>query len=329
MAFDDPRSPVGALPPAPFEPFYLSEPAPALYHHRPVPQRWWLHVLLFLLTVASTAWVGVDYYGSFMSVFGTRPVTLDATLLLKGLFFSAAVLGILGAHEMGHYVACRIYRVDATLPFFLPFPFLSISGTLGAVIRIREPFPSRKALFDIGIAGPIAGFVVLVPVLFYAVWRSEVVQAPAVTFGWSFGEPLLFKLATWLKFGVIREGYQLNLHPIGFGAWFGMLATAFNLLPFGQLDGGHVTYATLGDRSRYVSLATVIFAVVMCFVSRSWLVMTLMMIGMLYFLGPRHPRPLEDDDAVGPWRQALAVFALIMFALCFMPVPLEFIGAGQ
>jgi membrane-associated protease RseP (regulator of RpoE activity) len=278
---------------------------------------------LFVLTVASTAQVGTDYYLSFASAFGTARLSMDGYFVARGLIYSAAVLGILGAHEMGHYIACRIYNVDATLPFFLPFPLLSISGTLGAVIKIREPFPNRRALFDIGVAGPVAGFVVLVPLLFFSISRSSVVHAAIPPGSVSFGEPLLFKLVSWLKFGSIPDGYQLNLHPVGFGAWFGMLATAWNLLPFGQLDGGHLTYATLGERSRYVSIATVAGSVAMCFVSVSWIVMTLMMIGMLYFFGPSHPRVINEYEELGRGRYAVAIFALIMFAACFIPVPID------
>lgn len=243
--------------------------------------------------------------------------------MAQALVYSGSVLGILGAHEMGHYLACRYYDVDATLPFFLPFPLLSISGTLGAVIKIREPFPNRKALFDIAVAGPIAGFVVLVPLLFFAVSRSTLVTGPVPEHGIFFGEPLLFKVAEWLKFGATGDAVQLNLHPIGFAAWFGMLATAWNLLPFGQLDGGHLIYATLGDRSRYFSIATVAGSVAMCFVSASWIVMTAMMVAMLYFFGPRHPRPLDAESPLGPTRHAIAIFALVMFALCFTPVPIR------
>jgi membrane-associated protease RseP (regulator of RpoE activity) len=226
---------------------------------------------------------------------------------------------------MGHYLACRYYNVDATLPFFLPFPLLSISGTLGAVIKIREPFPNRKALFDIAVAGPIAGFVVLVPLLFLAFSRSTVISGPMPEQGLYFGEPLLFKVAEWLKFGATGDAVQVNLHPVGFAAWFGMLATAWNLLPFGQLDGGHLIYATLGDRSRYFSLATVGASVAMCFVSVSWILMTLMMIAMLYFFGPRHPRPIDEYSPLGAARYAIAILALIMFVLCFTPVPVRII----
>jgi len=285
-----------------------------------------VHILLFVLTVGTTTLVGIEYYASYAGAFGTVPVVIDRSFLVDGLIYSAALLGILGAHEMGHYLACRYYDVDATLPYFLPFPGWPITGTLGAVIRIREPFPTRKALFDIGVAGPIAGFVVLVPLLLYAMSRSTLVHAPMPEVGLSFAEPLLFKLVEWLKFGRIDDGVQLNLHPIGFAAWFGMLATAWNLLPFGQLDGGHLTYATLGDRSRYFSMATVAAAIVMCFISTNWILMTVLMLVMLYFFGPRHPRPLDEEEPLGGSRYAVAVFALVMFVLCFMPIPITALG---
>ena len=240
---------------------------------------------------------------------------------LQALAYSASVLGILGAHEMGHYVACRIYDVDATLPYFLPF--VSLSGTMGAVIKIREAFPTRAALFDIAIAGPIGGFVVLVPLLFLGMHFSTVIPVPPDMQGYSLGEPLLFRFAAWLQFGHIAAGYSVNIHPIVFAAWFGMLATAWNLLPFGQLDGGHLTYAAMGDRSRFFSIATVAGAIVMCFISYSWIVMTVMMVAMLYFLGPRHPRVLAEYEPLGRGRFLLFLFAMLMFILCFTPTPID------
>jgi membrane-associated protease RseP (regulator of RpoE activity) len=274
-----------------------------------------------LLTIATTTVVGFGHYLSFLSDFETRTPGFGRAVVFQGLAYSAAVLGILGAHEMGHYIACLRYDVDATLPFFLPFP--SLSGTLGAVIKIREAFPTRAALFDIAIAGPIGGFVVLVPLLFVGMHLSNVIRVPPGMEGYALGEPLLFRLATWLQFGHVPDGFSVNMHPIAFAAWFGMLATAWNLLPFGQLDGGHLIYAALGDRSRFFSLATVAGAIVMCFVSRSWWVMTVMMVAMLYFLGPRHPRVLAEYEPLGRGRAALLAFAIVMFILCFTPVPLD------
>jgi len=291
--------------------------------YRRFQNRWWLHILLFLLTVATTTAAGLEYYYGYVSALGTREVAVSWPLIGHATIYAGAILAILGAHEMGHYLACRYYGVDCTLPFFIPVP--TLSGTAGAMIRIREGFPSRRILFDIGIAGPIAGFLVLVPVLAIAMYLSTLVQAPPPPAGaWYFGEPLLFKAMTWLKFGSVSDAYQLNLHPIGFAAWFGMLATAWNLLPFTQLDGGHLSYAALGDRSRHVSVATATAAVAMCFVSATWILMTLLMLAALYFFGPDHPRPLNDDEPLDGKRYALLIFAMIMFALCFTPIPVRF-----
>lgn len=251
--------------------------------------------------------------------FGSRDAGFD---WLTGFWYSGTLLLILGAHEMGHYLYCRRYHVDATLPYFLPAP-VPLTGTLGAVIRIREPFPTRTVLFDIGVAGPIAGFVVLVPALFLGLSLSEVLPLPSQGSGLSLGEPLLFQWASELVLGPVPAGHGLNAHPIVFAAWFGMLATALNLLPFGQLDGGHITYATLGRLSTPISVVTVGAAVVMTFVSTSWLFMTVMMLLMLFLLGPRHPRVLYEYEPLGPGRRAIALFALVMLVLCFTPVPIE------
>ena len=179
-------------------------------------------------------------------------------------WYSGTVLAILGCHELGHYFACRYYDVDASLPYFLPFPF-SIIGTFGAFIKIREPIPTKRMLFDIGIAGPIAGFVVTVPALVIGVTMSHVVRIPPDFVGYELGEPLLFQLATKLLWGTIPDGYSLNMHPMAFAAWFGMLATALNLFPIGQLDGGHISYAVLGPRSVYVTMLTFVVAVVLAY----------------------------------------------------------------
>jgi len=271
--------------------------------------------------VCTTTLLGAEHYLSFVSSFGTREVALSRDLIWPGLAYSAAILAILGAHEMGHYLTCRYYDVDASLPYFLPF--ISLTGTMGAVIKIREAFPTRSALFDIAVAGPIGGFAVLVPLLFWGMGMSNVIPVPPDMQGVSLGEPLLFRLAAWIAFGHIPDGHSVNIHPIVFAAWFGMLATAWNLLPFGQLDGGHLTYATLGDRSRYFSYVTVAAAIVMCFVSYSWILMTAMMVVMLFVLGPRHPRVLDEHEPLGAGRRALAIAALVMFVICFTPTPID------
>jgi membrane-associated protease RseP (regulator of RpoE activity) len=303
--------------PEAFEPSYAPPPRP-----RKFQSRLWLHALLFVLTLAMTTLVGTEHYVAFLGNFGRNEVPRHWGLLVYGLWYSGTILAILGAHEMGHYVLCRRYNVDATLPYFLPAP-LPLTGTLGAVIKIREAFPTRSALFDIGIAGPIAGFVVLVPALFIGLRLSTIVPDPTGTDLISLGEPLLFRWAAQVVFGALPAGQTINMHPIVFAAWFGMLATALNLLPFGQLDGGHITYAAVGRLATPISLATVGSAVAMTFVSSSWIFMTAMMLVMLLILGPRHPRVIYEHEPIGAGRNWLAVLALLILVICFTPVPIE------
>jgi membrane-associated protease RseP (regulator of RpoE activity) len=283
-----------------------------------------LHVLLLVLTIATTTFVGAEQYAGFLADFRrstTLPVSMVG-LLMRGLWYSGTILAILGCHELGHYLACRYYNVDASLPYFLPVP-ISITGTLGAFIRIREPIPAKRMLFDIGIAGPIAGFLVAVPALFFGVAMSHVVQVPPDFVGLELGEPVLFKMASWLFWGATPKGYSLNLHPMAFGAWFGMLATALNLFPIGQLDGGHISYAVLGPRSTYVTFVMLGVALMLTLVSSSWIVWTGLMMVMLFMVGPRHPRVFDEDVPLDRARLLLALFALVMFILCFTPAPIQ------
>jgi membrane-associated protease RseP (regulator of RpoE activity) len=302
----------------------LLTPPPFVWQpRRKFQDRLWLHVVLFLLTVASTMIVGVGHYVAFRSDFlPPRGFAFSASLLVRGLWYSGTILAILGCHELGHYFACRYYDVDASLPFFLPVP-ITITGTLGAFIRIREPIPSKRMLFDIGIAGPIAGFLVAVPALFIGLSLSHVVRLPSNFTGFELGEPLLFKLASTLLWGTPPDGYSLNLHPMAFAAWFGLLATALNLFPIGQLDGGHISYAVLGRRSTYVTLTTMGIAIVLASFYSSWVVWTGLMIAMLVMFGPRHPRVFDEHVPIDRTRLILALFALAMFILCFTPAPIQ------
>jgi membrane-associated protease RseP (regulator of RpoE activity) len=227
---------------------------------------------------------------------------------------------------MGHYLACRYYDVDASKPYFLPLPIVSPFGTLGAFIRIREPIPHKRVLFDIGIAGPIAGFLVAVPATFIAIAMSNVVQLPdplppATVF---YGEPLLYKIASRLLWGPMPAGHDLNLHPMGFGAWFGLFATALNLFPVGQLDGGHISYAVLGRRSSHVTMATIAVGLALSVFAGSWIVWSVMMLVMLRLFGRHHPPVFDEETPLDRGRQMLALFAVVMFVLCFMPVPIAF-----
>ncbi len=292
--------------------------------YRKFQDRVWLHAALFLATVATTTFVGMYQYAAFITETAGRPVRFSFfALLVRGGWYSATILAILGCHELGHYFACRYYDVDASLPYFLPVP-VTLTGTLGAFIRIREPIPSKRMLFDIGIAGPIAGFLVAVPALFVGLAMSRIVPMPAEFHGLSLGEPLLFKLASWMFFGSPPDGYYVNMHPMAFAAWFGLLATALNLFPIGQLDGGHISYAVLGRRSTLVTLVMICVAIVLAaFVSMSWVVWTLLLIVMLIAFGPRHPRTIDEHVPLDRTRMLLALFALFMFVVCFTPNPIE------
>jgi membrane-associated protease RseP (regulator of RpoE activity) len=301
----------------------------SLPRRRKFVHRYGTHITLFVITLLTTSMAGgCQYLGFEVSTGATlEPITSWTTFvswewLSNGLWFSVPLLLILGAHEFGHYAYCRRHDVDATLPYFIPAP-IPLTGTFGAVIRIREPFPSKRALFDIGVAGPIAGFVVLVPFLFWGLALSQQVEFPEGTDVVFFGEPLLLKAIAWLRFGTLPDGQDITLHPLGFAAWWGMLATALNLLPFGQLDGGHLAYAVLGRRSRYVSALTLVAAVLLTSYSTSWAFFTVMLIVMAFLFGVGHPRVIDEDTPLSPGRRLVAVFAAIMFVVCFTPVPIE------
>jgi membrane-associated protease RseP (regulator of RpoE activity) len=305
-------------------PEWVVEPEPV--YRAPVPERQrnrvWLHVLLFLLTLASTTLVGAAHYASFMSELGTRPVLQTSRLILNGLPYSLTILAILGAHEMGHYLACRYYRINATLPYFLPMP-LVLTGTLGAVIKIRQPILHKAPLFDVGIAGPIAGFLVAVPALVCGLALSTTLPVPKDFVGAELGEPLLFKAAEWLVLGTLPRGVDVNLHPVGLAAWFGLLVTALNLFPIAQLDGGHISYAVFGRYSTRITLGATLIVAALVFVSLSWLVWTILLVAMLVLVGPRHPSVLDEDMPLDSTRLILAAFALIMFVVCFTPAPIQ------
>jgi membrane-associated protease RseP (regulator of RpoE activity) len=313
---------------------------PAQYDDQPVPppewqwearpkfqDRVWRHVVLLIITFGTTTIAGALHYASFITDFETvsAPTEVSLALLATGLWYSVTILAILGCHEMGHYLTCRYYDVDASLPFFLPAP-LPLTGTLGAFIRIREPIRTKPMLFDIGIAGPLAGFVVAVPALFIGLSMSHVIQLPPIEeMGGAveLGEPLLFRFATWILWGTQPDGYTLNMHPIAFAAWFGLIATALNLFPIGQLDGGHISYAVLGRRSSHVTVAMVGVALILAWFSASWIVWTSLMVGMLLMFGRHHPRTPDEDQPLDRTRLVLAVVALAMLILCFTPAPIE------
>jgi membrane-associated protease RseP (regulator of RpoE activity) len=272
----------------------------------------------------------MNHYGGFLGDFRQTPVAVSYwNLAFGGLWYSLTILAILGAHEMGHYLACRFYRIDASLPYFIPLPpdfFIGfLTGTLGAVIRIRAPFINKAQLFDVGVAGPIAGFLVAVPALIWGIAMSRLVVLPERFIGLELGEPLLFQLAIRLVWGVTPEGYSLNMHPMAFAAWFGLFATMFNLVPFGQLDGGHIAYAVFGRRARHIYVGAAVACVGLVRFSLTWVLLAALMILVLFLFGPQHPPVLDESVTLDRSRRWVAAFALLMFLVCFTPAPIQFL----
>lgn len=275
-----------------------------------------LPIALFLVTLFTTLWAGA-YAARSRPMQGAWDFLIsDPTVLAEGIPFAGTLLLILVTHEFGHYLFSRIHRVPASLPLFIPGPPHFI-GTFGAVIRMRSPIMSRKALFDIGVSGPIAGFLVAVVALVIGLEWSEVVPTEGV-YGLHLGEPLLLQFVSWTVIGPLPDGYDVVLHPVAFAAWFGLFVTALNLIPLGQLDGGHVAYALWGERQRSVALAIVPVLLVLGFVGwPGWILWA----GMATLVGLGHP-PVQDPRTVlGRTRVWVAWFALAMFVLTFAPIP--------
>ncbi|HEX4495089.1 MAG TPA: site-2 protease family protein [Thermoanaerobaculia bacterium] len=242
----------------------------------------------------------------------------DPALLKLGLAFSLPALFILFCHEMGHYVACRIYGIPCTPPFFLPSPVNF--GTFGAFIRIKAPIQSKRQLFDVGIAGPIAGFVALIPFLGYGIAHSRA-SLPASGDLLLPGRSLAIQLATRLFHGPLAPGMILNLHPTALAAWLGLFATALNLLPLGQLDGGHILYAATGALQRRLALPFWLGLALLGYFWPGWLLWSVIVL----VIGLRHPPVYDESVPLDPKRKVLAWVALALFVLSFMPVPIQFV----
>jgi membrane-associated protease RseP (regulator of RpoE activity) len=278
--------------------------------------------LLFVLTLLSTLAVGAQmalaYAANRAADIGDfNPYALifrHPALLWAGLPFALTLMGILLAHELGHYFACRYYGIAASYPYFIPAP--TLIGTLGAFIRIRAPIVNRRALFDVGLAGPVVGFLFAVPALMAGILTSK--SVPAGTAGSSvvFGNPLLVRLlVAALRPGLNPENLLLN--PIGRAAWVGLLATALNLLPAGQLDGGHIVYALAPAYHRRVSLAVVLLLLPLATLWPGWLLWAV----LLLLIGFRHPPLLDPYSSLDRSRLAWAWIGLAIFLLCFTPAP--------
>ncbi len=302
-----------------------------VYGARPPRRRaTWLYVLFFLLTILTTLTVGARMEFNFqhnlsplalddetLSFFPLPWILQSPTRLLLGIPFSATLMFILFSHEMGHYLYCRYYGVDATLPFFVPFP--SLIGTMGAFIRIKSPIRSRSALFDIGIGGPIAGFVPACFALAAGLSLSRAVPASVLAPPPDIGFPLIFHVINRLLHG--SQAVPLDrvyLHPVAVAAWVGMFATALNLLPGGQLDGGHIVFSVAPRWHRTISTLTILVLIPLCLYRWiGWLVWAV----VLRFTGMRHPIVPEFPE-ITPARRWVSVLALIMLVLTFTSTPI-------
>jgi len=304
-----------------------------------------IHTLLFLITAVTTTITGASWVmpvtdNSWFGMFLGPPLaiiheTLAGNLfpLTQGLIFSTTLLVILAAHEFGHYFACRYYGIRATLPFFipaLPIVGLTLFGTFGAVIKIKAPITSRRALFDIGIAGPLAGFAVALPasIIGLAIAKPAPFIESLSPDGIQFWDPLLFRIISW----ALSTPPMIDWNPVYWAAWGTLLVTALNLFPVGQLDGGHVLYAVLGKQvHKWVSRAVVVATVTLSILALVWHqppVYGVWTLVLLFLLKVGHP-PVMEDEPLGRGRLILAVVALIVFILCFMPFPITTLSAGQ
>jgi membrane-associated protease RseP (regulator of RpoE activity) len=225
-------------------------------------------------------------------------------------------MAILGVHEFGHYFVSSRRHIRVTLPYFIPAP--SILGTFGAFIKMKSPVPDKRTLLDIGVAGPLAGFAVALPALIAGLQLSQLAPATKVE-GLNLGSSLLLNLLSHLFVGPIPPNYDLILHPVAFAGWIGTLVTALNLLPLGQLDGGHVAYALLGKKQHLVARLVFFALLLMGFLWQGWLFWALLSL----LLGIRHPALLDDWSPLDSRRKALGLFAFLIFILCFIPVPFE------
>ena len=269
----------------------------------------------------------IPFRYSALIVTAISKLLTDAEYLTYGVSFSLSLLFILICHEMGHYVACRIYRVDATLPYFIPTPpMIGPAGTFGAFIKIKSPMPSRKAVFDIGVAGPIAGFIALIPIAIIGVATMQTVtpqQLAAGSGGIVFTDPLFFR--------IIASVFGIDLrfaigNPFYFAAWVGLLVTALNLIPSGQLDGGHAIYAVFGERVHYWT-GRIAFVVMAAFSIIGWFyfnspsgILIAVLLGVMMRI--KHPQPWDQTPLDGK-RKVIAFLSLVIFALCFVPFPIQ------
>ncbi|MBN2603362.1 MAG: site-2 protease family protein [Candidatus Thermoplasmatota archaeon] len=280
----------------------------------------WINIILLIATIITTILTGAllnSGYADMQSVPDLTEVLTLENLLNGAIYFSFPLLSILLIHEMGHYFTSRRYKLSVTLPYFMPIPPIVPGfniGTFGALISSGDPMPNKKALFDVGISGPIAGFIVAIPVAIIGIATSEVVVIPPPVSGEVIlGSSLLFTLISNL-FHTVPEGFALNLNSIAFAGWVGLLITSINLLPAGQLDGGHIFRAVLGKHQRIAG-----WIAVMIMILTGWWFFALIII---FLMGMMHPPPLDDNSRLGFKRQILFIVALVVLILCYIPFPI-------
>jgi membrane-associated protease RseP (regulator of RpoE activity) len=298
--------------------------APPNIAGEPPPSRkeWAISILLLFATIITTSFAGLCYsrnldYGKALSEVLLRP-----SVLLRGASFSFPLIAILLAHELGHFLACRYYGMCCTPPFFIPLP-LPISGTLGAFIKIKSRFLSRKALFDIGIAGPLAGFLFVLPTLWVGIRLSKLVPKAFVQRGTlMFGEPMLFRLFGKIILGYSPSSQDMNIQPITIAALLGLLATSLNMLPIWQLDGGHIAYAMIGrSRHKMLSITALIALILVSFTG--WPPSYILFSFLLLIVGIRsrfyHPPVVLEEESLGLGRVLLGLIAYLILILSFTP----------
>lgn len=276
---------------------------------------WPLHIGLFAATFVTTSFAGAMFEGA--DIFKTP------WKIYLGFPFSLTLMLILLSHEMGHYIASRVHKVDATLPYFIPAPPIPfIIGTFGAFIKMRGALKNKAALMDIGAAGPLVGFVLSIIAIAIGLPGSKVVEGIQVQEGaLRMGEPLAFKFIEWLTFSGLSPDAEIVLHPIAFAGWLGLFVTSLNLLPIGQLDGGHISYALFGKKSFWVGLAMIPLLLLSAyFLWPGWGLWAI----LATVFGLKHPPPIDPYAGIGPRRKLIGWISLAVFILSFTPVPFDF-----
>jgi membrane-associated protease RseP (regulator of RpoE activity) len=292
---------------------------------------WIVSVLLFGITVLTSSFAGLFYMAGNVSFLqAIQAVASRPSLMVIGLPFSAPLIMILLAHEMGHFLACRYYGIECTPPFFIPVPLYLQGGlspgTFGAFIKIKSQFANKRALFDVGIAGPLAGFLFALPALWIGISLSKLIPRGALGSGTLIlGEPLLFRLLGKLVLHYSPSQHDMMPHPMAMAAWFGLLATSLNLFPIWQLDGGHIAYAIFGRRrQKSISIAALILLMLVSLLG--WPTPSYLIFGLLVLImGARsrfyHPETLMDEEEIGSGRIALGILAFAILMISFTPIP--------